>query len=51
MAKATTAVKEATDLRPGDAGAQRLLRFARKYPRGASDLLSHILIKHLTLRP
>jgi tetratricopeptide (TPR) repeat protein len=51
MAKATTAVKEATDLRPGDAGAQRLLRFARKYPRGASDLLSRILIKHLTLRP
>lgn len=51
MAKATTAVKEATDLRPGDAGAQRLLRFARKYARGASDLLSRILIKHLTLRP
>ena len=51
MAKATTAVKEATDLRPGDAEAQRLLRFARKYPRGASDLLSRILIKHLTLRP
>jgi tetratricopeptide (TPR) repeat protein len=50
MAKATTAVKEATDLRPGDAGAQRLLRFARKYPRGASDLLSRILIKHLGLR-
>jgi tetratricopeptide (TPR) repeat protein len=51
IAKATVAVKEATDLRPGDAEAQRLLRFARKYPRGASDLLSRILIKHLTLRP
>ena len=51
IAKATTAVKEATDLRPGDAEAQRLLRFARKYPRGANDLLSRILIKHLTLRP
>ncbi len=51
MAKATIAVKEATDLRPGDAEAQRLLRFARKYPRGANDLLSRILIKHLTLRP
>ena len=51
MAKATTAVKEATDLRPGDAEAQRLLRFARKYPKGANDLLSRILIKHLTLRP
>ena len=49
--KATTAVKEATDLRPGDAEAQRLLRFARKYPKGATDLLSRILIKHLTLRP
>ncbi len=51
MAKAAAAVKEATDLRPGDAEAQRLLRFARKYPRGATDLLSRILIKHLTLRP
>ena len=51
MPKATIAVKEATDLRPGDAEAQRLLRFARKYPRGANDLLSRILIKHLTLRP
>jgi tetratricopeptide (TPR) repeat protein len=49
--KATTAVKEATDLRPGDAEAQRLLRFARKYPKGATDLLSRILIKHLALRP
>ena len=51
MDKATKAVKEATDLRPGDAEAQRLLRFARKYPKGATDLLSRILIKHLTLRP
>ena len=51
MPKATIAVKEATDLRPGDAEAQRLLRFARKYPRGATDLLSRILIKHLALRP
>jgi tetratricopeptide (TPR) repeat protein len=49
--RATTAVKEATDVRPGDAEAQRLLRFARKYPHGATDLLSRIFIKHLTLRP
>ena len=49
--KAMAAVKEATDLRPGDAEAQRLLRFARKYPRGAADLLSRILIKHLSARP
>jgi tetratricopeptide (TPR) repeat protein len=48
--RAATALKEATDLRPGDAEAQRLLRFARKYPRGATDLLSRILIKHLTPR-
>jgi tetratricopeptide (TPR) repeat protein len=48
--KAMTAVKEATDLRPGDAEAQRLMRFARKYPKGATDLLSRILIKHLTVR-
>ncbi|MGA7990880.1 MAG: tetratricopeptide repeat protein [Thermoanaerobaculia bacterium] len=51
MAKAQTALKEATELRPNDAEAQRLLRFARKYPRGATDLLSKILIKHLTVRP
>jgi tetratricopeptide (TPR) repeat protein len=49
--KAGKAVKEATDIRPGDAEAQRLLRFARKYPKGATDLLSRILIKHLTIRP
>jgi tetratricopeptide (TPR) repeat protein len=49
--KAANAIKEATDLRPGDSEAQRLLRFARKYPKGATDLLSRILIKHLTLRP
>jgi tetratricopeptide (TPR) repeat protein len=49
--KAMTAVREATDIRPGDAEAQRLLRFARKYPRGATDLLSRILIKHLSVRP
>jgi tetratricopeptide (TPR) repeat protein len=51
MAKAQTALKEATELRPGDAEAQRLLRFARKYPRGATDLLSKIFIKHLAVRP
>lgn len=51
MAKALASVKEATELRPGDAEAQRLLRFARKYPRGATDLLSKILIKHLAVRP
>ena len=51
MEKAKIAVKEATDIRPGDVEAQRLLRFARKYPKGATDLLSRILIKNLTLRP
>jgi len=51
MAKALAALKEATELKPGDAEAQRLLRFARKYPRGATDLLSKILIKHLAVRP
>jgi tetratricopeptide (TPR) repeat protein len=49
--RATTAAKEVTDIRPGDAEAQRLLRFARKYPRGPTDLLSRIFIKHLTPRP
>ena len=51
MPKALAALKEATELRPGDAEAQRLLRFSRKYPRGATDLLSKILIKHLAVRP
>ena len=51
MAKAQSSLKEATELRPGDAEAQRLLRFARKYPRGATDLLSKIFIKHLAVRP
>ena len=51
MPKAQTSLKEATELRPGDAEAQRLLRFARKYPRGATDLLSKIFIKHLAVRP
>ncbi len=51
MPKAQLALKEATELRPGDAEAQRLLRFVRKYPRGATDLLSKILIKHLAVRP
>jgi tetratricopeptide (TPR) repeat protein len=51
MAKAQSSLKEATELRPGDPEAQRLLRFARKYPRGATDLLSKIYIKHLAVRP
>ena len=51
MPKAQSSLKEATELRPGDAEAQRLLRFARKYPRGATDLLSKIFIKHLAVRP
>ena len=51
MAKAQSSLKEATELRPGDAEAQRLLRFVRKYPRGATDLLSRIFIKHLAVRP
>ena len=51
MPKAQSSLKEATELRPGDAEAQRLLRFARKYPRGATDLPSKIFIKHLAVRP
>ena len=51
MARAQSSLKEATELRPSDAEAQRLLRFARRYPRGGTDLLSKILIKHLAVRP
>lgn len=50
-AKAIEAFKEAAQLRPSDAEAQRHLQFAKKYARGQNDLLSKIYVKHLTPRP
>jgi tetratricopeptide (TPR) repeat protein len=51
MPKATLQLQEAVQIRPGDGEAQRLLKFAKKYAKGATDLLSKVFIKHLTIRP
>ena len=50
-ARATEALQDAVKIRPSDREAQRLLRFSRKYPKGATDLMSRIYIRHLSLRP
>ena len=44
--RATQAFSEAAQLRPGDAEAQRHLKFVRRYPNGPTDLLSRIYVKH-----
>jgi tetratricopeptide (TPR) repeat protein len=51
MAKATTALAEALQIRPNDTEVQRLLAFARKYQKGTADLLARTFVKHLILRP
>jgi tetratricopeptide (TPR) repeat protein len=50
-ARAIEALHEAVKLRPTDTEAQRLLKFARKYPKGANDLMGRIFVRHLSLRP
>ncbi len=50
-ARATEALQDAVRIRPSDREAQRLLKFSRKYPKGASDLMARIFIRHLSLRP
>jgi tetratricopeptide (TPR) repeat protein len=50
MAKATSALQDALQLRPGDPEARRLFAFAKKYQKGASDLLARTFVKHLVLR-
>jgi tetratricopeptide (TPR) repeat protein len=50
-ARAVEALQDAVKIRPSDAEAQRLVRFARKYPKGATDLMARIFVRHLSLRP
>jgi len=50
-ARATEALQDAVKIRPSDHEAQRLLKFSRKYPKGATDLMARIYIRHLPLRP
>ncbi len=50
-ARATEALQDAVKIRPSDREAQRLLKFSRKYPKGATDLMARIYIRHLSLRP
>ncbi len=50
-ARARDSLQEAVKLRPGDADAQRLLRFTRKYPKGATDLMARIFVRYVSLRP
>ncbi len=50
-ARARDSLQEAVKIRPADADAQRLLRFTRKYPKGATDLLARIFVRYVSLRP
>jgi tetratricopeptide (TPR) repeat protein len=50
-ARAIQSLQEAVRLRPTDAEAQRLLRFARKYPKGATDLMARIFVRYISIRP
>jgi tetratricopeptide (TPR) repeat protein len=50
MNRASAAFLEATRIRPTDAEAQRLQRFAKRYAKGTNDLLSRIFVRHLTIR-
>ncbi|HQR45829.1 MAG TPA: tetratricopeptide repeat protein, partial [Thermoanaerobaculia bacterium] len=49
--RAVEAFQDAVKLHPSDAEAQRLLKFARKYPKGATDLMARIFVRHLSPRP
>lgn len=50
-ARALESLQEAVKIRPTDAEAQRLLRFARKYPKGATDLMARTFVRYVSLRP
>jgi tetratricopeptide (TPR) repeat protein len=50
-ARATEALQDAAKIRPSDREVQRLLRFSRKYPKGPTDLMARIYVRHLSLRP
>ncbi len=50
-ARAAEALQDAVKIRPSDREAQRLVKFSRKYPKGATDLMARIFIRHISLRP
>ena len=50
MDRASAAFLEANRIRPTDADAQRLHKFAKRYAKGTNDLLSRIFVRHLTIR-
>jgi len=50
-ARAIESLQEAVKIRSTDTEAQRLLRFARKYPKGATDLMARTFVRYVSLRP
>jgi tetratricopeptide (TPR) repeat protein len=50
-ARAVEALQDAVRIRSSDIEAQRLLKFARKYPKGATDLMARIFVRYLSPRP
>ena len=50
-ARAFEAFQDAVKIHPSDAEAQRLLKFSRKYPKGATDLMARTFVRHLSPRP
>jgi len=50
-ARAVEAFQDAVKIHPSDTEAQRLLKFSRKYPKGATDLMARVFVRHLTPRP
>ena len=49
--RAVDAFQDAVKIHPSDTEAQRLLKFSRKYPKGATDLMARIFVRHLSPRP
>lgn len=50
-ARAVEVLQDAVRIRSSDIEAQRLLKFARKYPKGATDLMARIFVRYLSPRP
>jgi tetratricopeptide (TPR) repeat protein len=50
-ARAVEAFQDAVRIRSSDTEAQRLLKFARKYPKGATDLMARIFVRYVSPRP
>jgi tetratricopeptide (TPR) repeat protein len=49
--RALEAFQDAVKIHPSDTEAQRLLKFSRRYPKGATDLMARIFVRHLSPRP